>query len=80
MENKTFIEAYKALENSKMKLQVREHIMKKCGWSSRTTFYDKAKGTIALRPPEEKLIKQIFQKILIDAFTGHSIKKRASSS
>lgn len=79
MKSKTFIEAYRTLETSNIKT-IREKIMRECGWNSRTTFYDKAKGIVPLRLPEEKIIKQIFLKENIDAFTGQPIRKRAASS
>ena len=58
----TFEDAFNALPAKKQK-QLRKKIMFRCGWGSRTTFYNKMYGITPVKPPEKAVIKQLFADI-----------------
>lgn len=53
---------------------VREEIMKKCGWRSHMTFYNKMNGSTKLRKPEVEIIQSVFSQFNINPWTGEYFK------
>ena len=52
---------------------VRNAIMKECGWRALATFHNKRKGIRRLSPLEAKVIENHFHKHNIDPWTGERI-------
>jgi hypothetical protein len=57
----------------------REKLMDRCGWKSRITFYSKMNGKVSLRPPERAIVRELFAKHNINAFTGEQLENIEAS-
>lgn len=52
---------------------LRAKIIYRCGWESRTTFYNKLNGTTPIKPPEKAVIALLFAEHGIDSWSGDEL-------
>ena len=55
-----FLTSYKHLP-AHLQTEVRDKIVKACGWGSLKTFYNKKKKPASIKPIEAKAIEQVFE-------------------
>jgi len=65
-------EVYKMLPAG-IQIEVRNLIMKHCGWTSVPTFHNKRKGITCIRPVEAEAIERQFAVYGLDPWTGAKI-------
>ncbi len=53
--------------------EVRDEIMKLCGWESFVTFSHKKNGIVSIRPPEITIIESVFSEYQLNPWTGERI-------
>ena len=70
----TFEDAFN-LQPARVQKQLRVKMMFRCGWCSRTTFYNKMYGITPVKPPEKAVIKQLFsEKGVLISFETETVK------
>lgn len=71
-----FRQAYGMVPASKQ-LELRDNLMKVCGWKSFKTFHSKRQGLVKITRLEVPEIEKAFEKYNIDAWTGRYIRPLA---